>query len=680
MLSLGRRTAFILAIFGLLIGCDSGGGSGSNQAPDVTISSPGDGTEFTSAETISFEGSADDPEDGSLTGDALDWSSSADGDLGSGEQVETSSLSATQHTITLTATDSEGATGTDSLSLTVQDASPTASISSPANETPVDQESTVEFEGTGTSADGDELSGDALEWSSDVDDQLGTGESISVMDLSQGPHTITLTVTDDEGNSASESIDIVVESPGFTPRIHYADDFTESQKTTIQDALGPWAEAITGDLVPSFPSFTQANDCDLEREGIDDLAVAVTKGDLDGPGGALAQAGPCLVRVDEDDNFITSISGVVTIDEADLNNSQLERIVTHEIGHVLGIGIEQLKGWGSNVSDLNTRDPFHAGPNTSEAFDQMGGEAYLSEGVPVANEGGFGTRGGHWREANFDTELMTGFINSGTFNPLSRVSLASVADVGYEVDLSTADSYSLPMPQEAIWLAGADATLSRDALASENFGEPSESRLGSALVAGANADSLWSDEAPEDEVFSSLVQFGLPSSAPTGVDVEQAGLQLTVDERRTDANTHSVEIFPVSESWAEDMVTSDNGPAVEDSSVATFGYDSCDECQEDVTGLATDWLNGDTPNYGVALRAPDASSEPTFSVGFVSRHSDAITSRPRILVQASTSETGLDARPRRKSGEKIFLGDDIRSGMIYGISPDGRVVRTKRLR
>ena len=42
----------------------------------------------------------------------------------------------------------------------------------------------------------------------------------------------------------------------------------------------------------------------------------------------------------------------------------------------------------------------------------------------------------------FDDELMTGFINFGT-NPLSAVSVASLADQGYEVDLSAADGYSL---------------------------------------------------------------------------------------------------------------------------------------------------------------------------------------------------------------------------------------------
>ena len=62
--------------------------------------------------------------------------------------------------------------------------------------------------------------------------------------------------------------------------------------------------------------------------------------------------------------------------------------------------------------------------------------------VPVENMGGVGTADGHWRESVFGSELMTGFIGAGQ-SPLSIVTLASLADQGYGVDLATADPYSL---------------------------------------------------------------------------------------------------------------------------------------------------------------------------------------------------------------------------------------------
>jgi hypothetical protein len=63
--------------------------------------------------------------------------------------------------------------------------------------------------------------------------------------------------------------------------------------------------------------------------------------------------------------------------------------------------------------------------------------------VPVENTGGAGTRDSHWRESTFNNELMTGYLNNGS-NPLSRITVASLADIGYQVDISRADAYSPP--------------------------------------------------------------------------------------------------------------------------------------------------------------------------------------------------------------------------------------------
>ena len=51
----------------------------------------------------------------------------------------------------------------------------------------------------------------------------------------------------------------------------------------------------------------------------------------------------------------------------------------------------------------------------------------------------------NWRESVFRTELMTGWINSGA-NPMSRVTIASLRDLGYAVSLAAADAYVLPSP------------------------------------------------------------------------------------------------------------------------------------------------------------------------------------------------------------------------------------------
>ena len=64
--------------------------------------------------------------------------------------------------------------------------------------------------------------------------------------------------------------------------------------------------------------------------------------------------------------------------------------------------------------------------------------------VPVENTGGSGTADAHWRESVFGNELMTGWLNSGITNPLSRITVASMADLGYQVNMNAADSYTPP--------------------------------------------------------------------------------------------------------------------------------------------------------------------------------------------------------------------------------------------
>jgi len=63
--------------------------------------------------------------------------------------------------------------------------------------------------------------------------------------------------------------------------------------------------------------------------------------------------------------------------------------------------------------------------------------------VPVENTGGPGTRDSHWRETLFRNELMSGFI-AAAGNPLSRITAASLQDIGYLVNLDAAEPYALP--------------------------------------------------------------------------------------------------------------------------------------------------------------------------------------------------------------------------------------------
>ncbi len=95
-----------------------GNGNGKkNKAPSVSIDSPADGSTFSSGASVTFEGTAIDDKDGDVS-DSITWDSSINGPLGPGKII-TVPLNDGVHTVTASATDSGGKTGTDTISITV---------------------------------------------------------------------------------------------------------------------------------------------------------------------------------------------------------------------------------------------------------------------------------------------------------------------------------------------------------------------------------------------------------------------------------------------------------------------------------------------------------------------------------------------------------------------------------
>ncbi len=88
-----------------------------NNVPTVSISNPSNGDTYKTSDEITFSGTASDKEDGNLNA-SIKWSSSLDGDLGTGKEI-TSKLSAGTHTIIAMVTDSGGKTRDVSVTITV---------------------------------------------------------------------------------------------------------------------------------------------------------------------------------------------------------------------------------------------------------------------------------------------------------------------------------------------------------------------------------------------------------------------------------------------------------------------------------------------------------------------------------------------------------------------------------
>ena len=80
------------------------------KAPEVTIVAPQDGATFWQAQLVTLRADVYDPEEGALGGSNVVWTSSIDGELGTGTQLSTVNLSTGSHTITVEATDSTART------------------------------------------------------------------------------------------------------------------------------------------------------------------------------------------------------------------------------------------------------------------------------------------------------------------------------------------------------------------------------------------------------------------------------------------------------------------------------------------------------------------------------------------------------------------------------------------
>jgi hypothetical protein len=240
-------------------------------------------------------------------------------------------------------------------------------------------------------------------------------------------------------------------SSSFDILVRFLGDATPSQRQAVAEAQSRWENLIVGDL-ESVQLRTAQGSCGAQspaiNESIDDVMIFITMDSIDGAGGVLGSAGPCFIR---NSNELT-VLGAMRFDSADLQEIEaeglLEAVILHEMGHVLGFGsLWSLQGLLADPSlpeDNVPADPHFTGAQAITAFNEIGGAVYPLAKVPVENTGGEGTADGHWRESVFGAELMTGFVDLGT-NPLSKVTLAALADQGYAVNLGGADPYSLTL-------------------------------------------------------------------------------------------------------------------------------------------------------------------------------------------------------------------------------------------
>ena len=306
--------------------------------------------------------------------------------------------------------------------------------------------------------DGDDLEYAAASGSPDVVSATVTGSRVTIAPVGPGSATVAVTATDPSGLSAQLSLPVTVRGAiagSYDIELILINEVSESIRAAFDDAVDYWSGILAETELPDVPlSGDYPLGCwDITTQQtlsvVDDLVIVASVREIDGRYGILASAGFCGIRGGEGG---LPFMGAMQFDVDDLErleeNGDMEEVILHEMGHVLGIGTAWSHfGLLANPSlpDNQGADTHFPGPLAIEAFDAAGGTEYSGGAkVPVENRAGRGSGDGHWRESVLDHELMTPYQNSGIPDPLSAITIQSLADLGYTVDVSLAEPYRLP--------------------------------------------------------------------------------------------------------------------------------------------------------------------------------------------------------------------------------------------
>ncbi len=211
----------------------------------------------------------------------------------------------------------------------------------------------------------------------------------------------------------------------FNIDLEYETPLSASQQAIMQAA----AKSVAGLIGKGLPSAV------VDGKIIDDINIKISTANIDGASGTQARTKIDFMRY----GSMLPAQSLVQFDAADI--AELERsgklfsVVQHEFLHALGFGnLWEAKGL---VDYAGTPLAQYNGGKAVDAFKDLGG---LTDAISLETEGK-GSAGLHWNEALFQDEVMTADLNfSGKAGnaPISAVTIASLADLGYEVNLKGA--------------------------------------------------------------------------------------------------------------------------------------------------------------------------------------------------------------------------------------------------
>ena len=228
----------------------------------------------------------------------------------------------------------------------------------------------------------------------------------------------------------------------FNIQVQLSATVSQSLQDALTKAASRWGEIIT-EALPTVATVAQGTSIcgqtsltsDLQ---VQDLLIFASVADIDGAGGVLGEVGPCAF-----DNAGFPRLGSMIFDTADLANLEqagtLDSIVLHEMAHVLGVG--SLWDPDSLITPTSSPSPpiNYLGTGGIQGQQNIGGT-----GDPIVEDtGGSGIARVHWKQTVYQNELMTSFL-TGSTQPLSALTILSLTDLGYQVDVNKADAFTIP--------------------------------------------------------------------------------------------------------------------------------------------------------------------------------------------------------------------------------------------
>ena len=402
-------------------------------------------------------------------------------------------------TLTVTATDPSGLSATQSTAVEVN--APPRGLETvgtiPDEEIDAGEELTIEMASYFHDPNGNALDYTAGTSNTGVASVSTSGSTLYVKGEGSGTATITVVASDPAGRSAVHTFDVTVkrDDTGFHIALGFDSNVNAALESAVRGAASSWASILSAteftdlDLNDSYSCPIGGVRFNVDVGQVDDLAIAVAAAGIDGPRGTLALARICVSRSADH----RPVLGVMIFDAADLDRLQqsgaLGQIALHEMAHILHVGLGSY--WYSYLQNPSGSDPaadtHFDGSRAVAAFNAAGGTSYTGAKVSVENRGD----DGHWRKSVLGRELMTPTVTVGATNPLSAITIQALADMGYQVNVGLAQSYSLPSPDRAADVAedartidlrgdterGPVVVVDRNGNVVEVIGEEAETRL-----------------------------------------------------------------------------------------------------------------------------------------------------------------------------------------------------------